>query len=56
MSIEKQEQLRLLKNRVTSMAAKTEAYKRIIVTLLEDDNDMAMMDLTKLKNKPSLYK
>ena len=37
------------------MIAKIIAYKRTLVELLDEDEDMALMNLTKLKKKPDLY-
>lgn len=54
--IERQEHMRMLKNRVNSLAAMVAAYKRSIEELLEDDNDLALMNLTRLKLKPSQYR
>ncbi len=54
-SIEKQEQMRILKNKVSGMISKVNAYRRSMEDLLEDDEGLAMMNLTKLKKKPHLY-
>lgn len=55
-SIEKQELFRSIKNKISNMSSKIIGYKRIISELLEEDADMALMNLTYLRNKPSLYK
>lgn len=54
-SIQKQEQMRILKNKVSGMISKINAYRKSMEDLLEDDEGLAMMNLTKLKKKPSLY-
>ena len=55
-SIERQEQMRMIKNKVVGMIAKVNAYRLTLFDLLEDDVDLAMMNLSLLKRKPSLYK
>lgn len=55
-SIQKQEQMRILKNKVSGMIAKIKAYRKSMEELLEDDEELAMMNLSKLKKKPSLYR
>ena len=54
-SIEKQEQMRILKNKVSGMISKINAYRKSLEGLLEDDEGLAMMNLSKLKRKPDLY-
>ena len=54
-SVEKQEQMRILKNKVSGMISNTNAYRKSMEDLLEDDEGLAMMNLTKLKKKPFLY-
>eukprot|EP01035_Chromulina_nebulosa_P018929 gene18929-24736_t len=53
--VDKQERMRMLKNRVTGMLSRILAYKRALVELLEEDQDLALLNLTKLKNKSTLY-
>ena len=50
-----QEQMRLMKNRLNSMVAVLRAYKRLMTSQLDDDADMALMNLSILKDNPFLY-
>jgi len=54
-SIGLQEQIRLLKNKLTALTSHVRAHKRALEELLDDDAGVAMMNLTKLKKKPILY-
>jgi magnesium transporter len=53
--IERQEQMRILKNKVTGQLSMILAYRRTIEELLEDDGDLALLNLSALKPKPALY-
>lgn len=50
-----QEKIRGLKNQLSSIAARVTAHRRALNELLEQDVDMAVMNLTKLKQNPSWY-
>jgi Mg2+ and Co2+ transporter CorA len=54
-SIHVQETMRLLKNRVMQTIGKIHTFRTTLSDLLENDEDLALMNLTKLKDKPSLY-
>jgi magnesium transporter len=49
-----QEKMRGLKNSLSSISARVSAHRRAIDEILDHDVDMAVMNLTRLKNKPSL--
>jgi len=53
--IDAQETMRLLKNKLQSMIAKVASYRRCLTELLEDDYEMAYMNLTILGQTPSYY-
>jgi Mg2+ and Co2+ transporter CorA len=46
----------VLKNAVSSQTVKTNAYRRLLLDLLESDDDLALMNLSLLKEKPGLYR
>jgi len=54
-SIHVQETMRLLKNRVMQTIGKIHTFRTTLSDLLENDEDLALMNLSKLKDKPSLY-
>lgn len=54
-SIDVQETMRLLKIKLQSMAATVASYRRCLTDLLEDDETMAFMNLSKLRQFPSYY-
>lgn len=54
-SIQVQETMRLLKNKVMQTIGKIHTFRRALGDLLENDEDLALMNLTRLKEKPSLY-
>lgn len=54
--IEVQENMRTAKNTISSLLAKCNTYIRFLTDVLEDDELMALMNLTKLKKNPALYK
>ena len=56
LSIDTQEEMLVLKDSLSRMMARLEGNKRALTELLEDDESMALMNLTKLKSKPMLYK
>jgi hypothetical protein len=51
-----QEKMRQYKNKVTEMLEKVAAYRHILVELLEDDESMALMNLSVLKERPQWYR
>lgn len=55
MPIDTQETMRLYKNKVISQVAKVSAFRNSLSALLENEEDLALMNLTKLKITPSLY-
>jgi magnesium transporter len=55
MPIDTQETMRLYKNKVISQTAKVRAFRNSLSALLENEEDLALMNLTKLKITPSLY-
>ena len=46
----------MLKNAVSSQTVKTKAYRRLLEELLTNEEDLALMNLSLLKKKPSLYR
>jgi len=54
-SLSNQEVVRELKNSNASLMVKMEAYCRLFGEIKERDEDLALMNLTLLKNKPHLY-
>ena len=55
MPIDTQETMRLYKNKVIIQIAKVSAFRKSLGALLENEEDLALMNLTKLKVTPSLY-
>ena len=55
MSIEVQENIRIVKNKLSALGAKVISYKRAIVEILEDDNDLTYLNLSALKKNPDMY-
>ena len=53
--IEVQEQMRNRKNDLCVMLGRITSARHTINELTEDDEDMALMNLTLLKKKPKLY-
>lgn len=53
--VDKQEKMRTLKNAVTLMKSRTLGHKRVLLDVMEDDETMALMNLTKLKHNSKLY-
>jgi hypothetical protein len=45
----------MLKNTVSSQLVKTNAYRRLFKDLVDNDDDVALMNLSLLKEKPNLY-
>lgn len=56
LSIEIQEEMRLLKNKLSQLTSNLESTRTVLQELTEDDEEMALMNLTVLQTKPSLYK
>lgn len=56
LSIEIQEEMRLLKNKLSQMTSNLESTRTVLQELTEDDEEMALMNLSVLQGKPSLYK
>lgn len=56
LSFEVQERLRALKNDLAEKAAKVSSFRRAMTELIEDDEGMALMNLTRLRVDPLLYK
>lgn len=55
-SIPAQENMRQLKNTINGMLERTQNHKQVFDELLDEDEDMALMNLSLLKKKPHLYK
>jgi hypothetical protein len=53
--IEVQEKMRNLKNDLSMMSSRVSSSKHALHELTEDDEEMALMNLTYLKHKPLLY-
>ena len=51
-----QEKMRNLKNQVSQLATKLQSFKRVLSVLIDDDESMALMNLSILKENPSLYR
>ena len=54
-TIDVQEHIRILKNSVSSQYVKVNAYRRVLRELLDSPDDIALMNLSLLKEKPGLY-
>lgn len=54
--VEIQEKMRMLKNELSLLMNRVSASRRVIQELTEDDEEMALMNLTVLRNKPTLYR
>jgi len=54
--LELQERIRELKNVTAKMSGKLESYRRVLNELIENDQDMALMNLTMLRDNPTLYR
>jgi len=54
--LELQERIRELKNAISQMSGKLESYRRVLNELIENDQDMALMNLTMLRDNPTLYR
>jgi hypothetical protein len=54
-TIDVQEHIRILKNSVSSQYVKVNAYRRVLRELLDSSEDIALMNLSLLKEKPDLY-
>ena len=55
-SADLQEAIRVLKNRVSSEAIKVAAYQRLLKDLLSNEEDLALMNLSVLKDNEDLYR
>lgn len=53
--IEVQEKMRSLKNDLSMMISRVGSSQRLLKVITEDDEELALMNLTPLRNKPSLY-
>jgi len=56
LSVQMQEQMRTVKNVISRVLTRLDSYVKALSDLIEDDDGMALMNLTKLKNNPLLYK
>ena len=56
MPLKLQEEMRELKNTASQMAEHVDRYRKALSELIMDDADMALMNLTKLRANPSLYR
>lgn len=55
LSVDAQENMRSLKNQASRMLTRLTSFRRALEDLVEDDEDMALMNLTLLKRRPRLY-
>ena len=55
-SVELQEAIRVLKNRVSSEGIKVTAYQRLLRDLLSNQEDLALMNLCVLRDNEDLYR
>jgi Mg2+ and Co2+ transporter CorA len=53
--LEKQEEMREMKDKVNQMMTQTNAIKSALDEILEDEDDLALLNLSVLKQKPYLY-
>ena len=56
LSIDAQEKMRKLKNHVSHMTNRLNSFERALDDIVENDEDMALMNLSLLRNKPTMYK
>jgi hypothetical protein len=56
LSIDKQEEMQVIKEQLDKLGSRLVANKRAVTELLEDDERMALMNLTRLKLEPALYR
>lgn len=56
LSIEIQEEMRMLKNQLSQIMNRLELCRNALEELTEDDEEMALMNLSVLKSNPSLYR
>ena len=47
--------MRTLKNELSVMLSRTVGSKNVLAAITEDEEEMALMNLTLLKRKPKLY-
>eukprot|EP00968_Pinguiococcus_pyrenoidosus_P027330 scaffold7367_cov270-Pinguiococcus_pyrenoidosus.AAC.3 len=50
-----QDRLKFVKNTIDAESTRIETMKNAVLEVLDDDVDMAMMQLSKIRNQPSLY-
>ena len=53
---EKQEKMRNLKNAVFRLQSKVSSLRKALLLIIDDDESMALMSLTRLRNEPDLYR
>ena len=56
LQVDEQERMRRIKNSTTNLTSRIQAKKRALIDVLEDDDVMALMNLTQLRNQPVLYR
>ncbi len=56
LSVEVQEKMRDVKNQLSMMVSRVASSQRVLAEITGDDEELALMNLTTLKNKPKLYK
>jgi hypothetical protein len=56
MSVEVQENIRVLKNRLSSLSSKIISYKRALADLIDDATHPVLMSLTALMQNPEIYR
>lgn len=55
LSIDQQEKMRVTKNSIASHVARLDSYRKVLHDLMENDESMALMNLTLLKEYPQYY-
>jgi hypothetical protein len=54
--LELQEDMRKLKNELSSLSSEISLHRTVLENLMEKDEDMVLMNLSMLKNDPRLYR
>lgn len=55
-SLKKQEQLAFYKNQIASKLSRCRQHRRALEELMDDDDALALMNLSRLRHNPSLYR
>ena len=54
--VKQQEKMKILQNNILTMRSKVLSDKKVLLELLDDDESMALMNLTKIQANPQLFK